>query len=188
MAVPSDARRPSETYPESIVTERLRLDRWRPADEDAIIAVWADGDTWSWLRPGTPYDEAIARLGFDRHIRHWKDHGFGLWVVRERDDDAVIGWIGASHPAYVPEVAAEVEIGWTLRPAYRGRGLAAEGARAACEAAFRTLGVARVVSLIERNNAPSRAVATALGMTAVKAVRHPQLGKTLDVFELRRSG
>jgi RimJ/RimL family protein N-acetyltransferase len=174
------------TFPESVKTERLLLDRWRAEDEQGVLAVWAAGDTWSWLRPGTPYDEAQARLGFDRHLRHWDEYGFGLWTVREPPDETIIGWIGASHPAYVPEVAAEVEIGWTLRPESRGRGLATEGARAACEAAFGTLGLARVVSLILPANERSQAVAIALGMERWRTVTHPQLRERLEVWSLDR--
>ena len=173
-------------FPESVTTERLLLKRWSPEDEEAVVAIWAAGDTWSWLRPGTPYDEAQARLGFDRHLRHWDEYGFGLWTVREPPDEAVIGWIGASHPAYVPEVAAEVEIGWTLHPQSRGRGLAIEGARAACEAALTTLDVPRVVSLILPANERSQAVATALGMDRWRTVMHPQLREWLEVWSLGR--
>jgi RimJ/RimL family protein N-acetyltransferase len=128
----------------------------------------------------------VARLGFDRHLRHWDEYGFGLWTVREPPDEAVVGWIGASHPAYVPGVAAEVEIGWTLRPESRGRGLATEGARAACEAAFATLGLARVVSLITPANERSQAVAIALGMERGRTVMHPQLRERLEVWVLGR--
>jgi RimJ/RimL family protein N-acetyltransferase len=174
-------------YPESVTTERLRLERLRRSDEEAIVAVWASGDTWSWLRPGTPYDEGLARLGFDRHVRHWDEHGFGLWAVREPPDETVIGWIGASHPVYLPQLAGEVEIGWTLRTESRGRGLATEGARAACDAAFAALGLPRVVSLIAADNDRSRAVALALGMETSRRVRHVQLAKELDVYELSRA-
>jgi RimJ/RimL family protein N-acetyltransferase len=174
------------TYPESVKTERLLLERWRAEDEEAVVAVWAAGDTWSWLRPGIPYDAAQARLGFDRHLRHWDEYGFGLWTVREPPDETIIGWIGASHPAYVPEVAGEVEIGWTLRPESRGRGVATEGARAACDAAFRTLGLARVVSLILPTNERSQGVAIALGMQRARTVRHPQLREALELWSLSR--
>jgi ribosomal-protein-alanine N-acetyltransferase len=173
-------------YPESVETERLRLERWSAADEEGVVAVWASGDTWSWLRPGMPYDEAQARLGFDRHLRHWDDYGFGLWTVREPPDETVVGWVGASHPAYVPDVAAEIEIGWTLRPESRGRGLATEGARAACEAALATLDVDRLVSLILPSNERSQAVAIALGMERWRSVMHPQLRQPLDVWALSR--
>ena len=109
------------TFPESVRTERLRLERWRAGDEPAIVAVWAAGDTWSWLRPES-----------------------------------------------------------------RGRGLATEGARAACEAAFGTLGLERVVSLILPANERSQAVAIAVGMERWRTVTHPQLRERLEVWSLER--
>lgn len=176
------------SYPESVETERLRLDRLTPNDEDAIVDVWATGDTWRWLRPGTDYDEGIARLGFDRHLRHWADFGFGLWAARLADGERAIGWIGSSHPSWLPQLASEVEIGWTLHPEFRGRGLALEAARAASVAAFASLRVPRVISLIATDNARSQGVARALGMRASDTARHPTLGATLDVWELPRPG
>lgn len=176
-----------QRFPEAVDTERLALRRWAADDLDEVLAVWAAGDVWERLRPGIPFDEAIARIGFQRHIEHWLDHGFGLWTLREPPSELLIGWVGASHPAYVPALAHEVEIGWTLRPEARGRGLAREAALAARDAAFRCLDVPRVISLIETSNEPSRRVAIGIGMRRDRVVRHPQLGRDLDVYALERA-
>ena len=174
----------AHAYPELVRTERLRLERWRRGDLEEVLAVWAAGDVWERLRPGMAYDEALARAGFDRHLEQWAEYGFGLWTVREPPDQTVLGWVGASYPAFVPELAGEVEVGWTLRPEARGRGLAREAGRAACEAALSSLGVPRVVSLIHPSNEPSRAVAIAIGMRLGGRVRHVQLGEEVEVYSL----
>ncbi len=98
-----------------------------------------------------------------------------------------MGWIGASHPTFVPELADEVEIGWTLRPALWGTGLATEGATAAVEAAFRALPVDRVISLIHPRNERSMAVAGRLGMSRAGEATPPDLGQHLIVYALSRS-
>lgn len=173
------------SFPELVETERLLLQRWRASDEQEVMAIWASGDVFERLRPGTAYDAGLVRLGFERHLEHWERYGFGIWTLRDRADARLLGWAGASHPGAVPELANEVEIGWTLHPDARGHGYAGEAAAAACEAAFAQLGVARVISLIQRSNAPSRAVALRLGMRLDRQVLYPQLGEELDVYALR---
>jgi RimJ/RimL family protein N-acetyltransferase len=176
------------SYPETVDTERLHLRRFQPGDRKGIEAVWADPDVWESLRGGQPGDPAaMASETFERHLRHWDDHGFGLWAVVDPGSDALAGWIGASHPTFVPEVAHEIEIGWTLRRSYWGRGLATEAARAAAAAASEHLRPDRLISLILQTNTRSIAVAERLGMTPAETVVHPQLGVELTVYELRSS-
>ena len=171
-------------YPERIETERLVLRRWRDEDADDHAAIWAQPEIWSALRPepsGDPTDTAAK--SFVRMIDHWERNGFGLWATIDPADDDVIGWVGAWYPDFVPAVAGEIEIGWTLHPDYWGRGLATEGARAAIDAAFSHLQPARLISLIAPGNARSIAVATRLGMNAAsQAVSRD--GVTLRVYEL----
>jgi RimJ/RimL family protein N-acetyltransferase len=88
----------------------------------------------------------------------------------------------------VPELAAEVEIGWSLRRPFWGRGLATEAAAAAVEAAFAHLAPRRVVSLIAPANRRSIAVAERLGMREDGRVRHGERGFELCVYELSGGG
>jgi RimJ/RimL family protein N-acetyltransferase len=80
-------------------------------------------------------------------------------------------------------VAADIEIGWTLRSPFWGRGLATEGARAALEAASVHLEPPRVISIINPRNHRSIAVARRLGMRDSRSVEHPALGVELRVYE-----
>jgi RimJ/RimL family protein N-acetyltransferase len=174
-------------FPETVETERLHLRRWRPDDRAAHAAIWADPAVWESLRPGTDDPTAAATESFDRHLRHWNQHGWGLWAVVDRSSREVIGWLGAAHPTFIPELAGEIEIGWVLRSPYWGRGLATEGARAAAEAAATYLAPERLVSLILPTNTRSIAVAERLGMRPAETVMHPELGAELQVYELRSS-
>jgi RimJ/RimL family protein N-acetyltransferase len=183
IAVPDDAH----AFPETVKTERLHLRRWLPRDRAAHAAIWADPDVFESLRAGSPGDPAaIAAEGFERHLRHWDEHGYGLWAVIDRESDEIAGWLGAAHPTFIPELSEEIEIGWVLLPRFWGRGLATEGARAARDAAFTHLAPPRLISLILPTNARSIAVAERLGMTTAETVVHPELGMELRVYELPR--
>jgi RimJ/RimL family protein N-acetyltransferase len=181
--MPDDAH----DFPETVDTERLHLRRWRPDDRAAHAAIWADPDVFNSLRPGVPGDPAaIAAEGFERHLRHWTEHGYGLWAALDRSSDEIAGWLGAAHPNFIPELSEEIEIGWVLRRPFWGRGFATEGARAARDAALAHLAPPRLISLILPTNARSIAVAERLGMTTAEKVIHPELDLELRVYELRR--
>jgi RimJ/RimL family protein N-acetyltransferase len=172
-------------FPASVETERLALRRLREADRPAFVEIWSDPDVWRMLRFDEPFDPAVASSRFDHHRDHWEKHGFGLWGVELRDTGELAGWLGASHPDFIPELAQEIEIGWTLSPPFWGRGLATEGARAAVDAVFAHLRPDEVISLIHAANHRSAAVAQRLGMRPARNAQHPQVG-TLQVYALTR--
>ena len=171
-------------FPETIRTSRLILRRWQEGHLEAMTAVWADPDVWRALRPGTPFDPAFAAGRAELHVRHWQEHGFGLWVVEERSSGELGGWVGPWHPTFVRELADRIEIGWTLRRPFWGRGLATEGAEAAVAATFSHLAVDEVISLIYPENRRSIAVARRLGMRHSREVTHPGVGLPLGVYTL----
>lgn len=174
-------------FPEAIETERLSLRRWTRDDGAAMDAIWRERDIWSALRPDIPFDPNAGGEMLDRHVRHWDENGFGLWAVTERPSEEVIGWVGPSHPAFIPELADRIEIGWTLRPAHWGGGIATEGGAAAIDAVFEHLDTDEVISLIHQTNARSMGVAERLGMRHARDVLHPELGEDLRVYALSRS-
>ena len=171
-------------YPERVETERLVLRRWEPGDRAAFEAIWADPDVWAALRPGERFDPAVGPERFEHHLAHWREHGFGLWAAEERATGAVAGWVGASHPTFVPELAGEVEIGWSLRRPSWGRGLATEGAAAAARAALAHLAPERIIALIAPANSRSAAVAERIGMRRAGRARHGHFGLELSVYAL----
>lgn len=175
------------SYPERIETERLVLRRWAPEDGPAMEAIWRERDIWRAIQPDIPFDPDQWRRMLDRQLDHWERHGYGLLATVERPSGEVLGWVGPSHPWFVPELADQIEIGWTLRPPFWGRGLATEGATAAVDAAFAHLHTDEVISLIHHTNHRSIAVAARLGMRHARDVLHPELGEDLRVYALSRS-
>jgi RimJ/RimL family protein N-acetyltransferase len=175
------------SFPERVETDRLILRRWTSGDGAAMAAIWRERDIWRAIRPDIPFDPDQWRRMLDRQLEHWERHGFGLWATEDRESGEVIGWTGPSHPAFVPELADEIEIGWTIRPQFWGRGIATEGGMAAIDTAFEHLGTDEVISLIHHTNERSIAVATRLGMRHARDVLHPELGEDLRVYALSRS-
>jgi len=151
-----------------------------------MAAINADPEVWAALRPDTPFDPDFVDGRFDHHLAHWEEHGFGQFAVEERASGSIVGWVGPWHPVFAPDLAEEVELGWTLRPSSWGRGLASEAAGAALEATFARLPVTQVISLIHPENARSAAVARRLGMRHLHDTRHPGLDMPLRVYVASR--
>ena len=152
-----------------VTTERLDLRRFDAGDLDELAAVFAEPAVWRF-----PYGRGLTRAEtqsfLDAQLAHWDEHRFGCWIARGRDDGAVVGYVGLSVPLFLPSILPAVEVGWRLSPAVWGRGLATEGATAALDEAFSTLGLASVCSLPQVDNPASTAVADRLGMTSVGEV------------------
>ena len=177
------------SYPEEVGTQRLILRHWREEDRDAFERIWLDPDVWRSLRPGAAFDPGYGARRFEHHLGHWAQYGFGLWAVQQRADCEIVGWVGCAHPTFLAELAADVEVGWTLRRAFWGRGLASEGATVAVSTGFDELDIDRLISLIDPSNEASIAVARRLGMRYYSDVHHTSAeGRASDlrVYELNR--
>lgn len=162
-------------------TERLVLRPWTEDDLDALAGIFADPRVWRFpLQRGYSRDETAAFLR--RRLDEWKTRGWGHWALEY--DATLIGYTGFGVPAFLPEVMPVPEIGWRLDPAYWGRGLATEAARAALAYGFDTIGFDQVVSIYEPDNVASGRVMERIGMTPDRDTVHPELGVALRVYRL----
>jgi len=173
----------------SIETDRLLLRPWRPAEDVAALTEMnADPAVMRWVAPNRPLRAEESADFLDRMIRHWDEHGFGLWALVPRDEDAAecIGFAGLAIPSFLPAVLPAVEVGWRLAPAWWGRGLATEAARASMDFGFERLGLRSIVSIIDAGNARSLRVAEKLGMRPGPDRLHPVTRRRLRVMQLGR--
>ena len=147
-------------------TDRLVGCRPLARDADELHVVMSDPRVAEWLWPGAlggarTLSQVRALLVHD--MDHWKRHGFGAWIVRDRATGALVGRVGLMRA--VVEGADEVEVFWLIAPDRWGEGLATEMARAAVDAALGPLGLASVVAFTQPHNTASRSVMERLGMT-----------------------
>ena len=156
-------------------TSRLLLRSWRDADLPVLAAMSADSEVMEFLPPmrGPGAVEAwVSRLE-----THWRDHGFGRWVVERPGKASFVGVVGLAWIPYEAHFTPAVEIAWRLARPYWGKGYASEAARAALDYGFDTLGLAEIVAVTVPANLRSRRVMDRLGMTRDPAddYDHPNL-------------
>lgn len=158
-----------------IETARLILRPFREDDRDAFAAINGDARVSDWL--GGPIDRAASEAVVDRINAHIAEHGFGFWAAELKAEARLIGMIGIRRmPADVPPAPA-IEAGWRLSPETWGRGLAAEGARAALEWGFTHLPDDEIIAITAQSNIRSQAVMRRIGMVEqpARAFDHPLL-------------
>jgi len=148
------------TSPE-IVTARLLLTPLTLRDADAVFAYRSLPEvtrfqTWE---PPTP-DEVVA------FIRELDDVEFDTpdtWFqlgIRDREAGRLMGDVGV----HFLEDGRQVEIGFTLDPAFQGRGLAVEAVAALLDHLFGPLGKHRVIASVDPRNEASIRLLERVGM------------------------
>lgn len=165
-------------------TDRLLLRRWLDADAGPMDAINADPEVTRYL--GRLGD---AKAFIARARRDWDEHGFGFWAVESRAPELageLLGFVGVSYPAFLPQLAARTEIGWRLARRAWGRGYATEAAFAVRDHAFEVLGLEELISIIDPANVRSQRVAAKLGMRVAERVLNPGTATEVDVWQLGR--
>jgi RimJ/RimL family protein N-acetyltransferase len=167
----------------SVTTSRLDLRAFDPGDLDELAEVFSHREVWEFPL-GRAYTRDETKGFLDAQLEEWSECGFGCWVARTLVDRCMIGYIGLSVPVFLPEILPAVEVGWRLAPTAWGLGYATEGATAALDEAFGTLGLDRVCSVPQAENPASVRVAERLGMTLSRAVVVPANERRGEVHAL----
>lgn len=151
---------------EPIVTERLSLRRSRPADAEAISAYRSDPDVrryQGWER--TDRDHVRAEIEEMARRAPGAPGGWVQFSVEERGGGQLVGDIGLSLVDGEPGV---VKMGYTIAPAFQGRGYGTEAVRALIAYAFGRLGAQAVRAYASAENAASIRVLEKVGMRLVE--------------------
>jgi [ribosomal protein S5]-alanine N-acetyltransferase len=167
--------------PLPIETERLILRAFEPeSDAEQMLEVYGDPAVMRYIPEDVYRSLAAVRATLERYAREQESRGFSFWAVVERSGGHVIGDAGFG----VFQQTGDVELGYTLRRDRWGRGYAPEAAQACLDAALAHLDVARIVAVVDAENARSSRVAERIGMAVADTVELH--GRPHRLFEVRR--
>ena len=128
-------------------------------------------------------DTAGTVAYLEMNVKHWADHGFGMWMLRDPESSAVIGRAILRHLDV--EGVDEVEVGYGFMPTYWGRGLATDIAKACVEIGFDQLRLPSVVALTTPANVASQRVMRKAGLARERDILHAGVPHVL--FRTRRA-
>jgi [ribosomal protein S5]-alanine N-acetyltransferase len=136
-------------------TARLSFRDWR--DDDLPFARALFGDPRVTALVGGPFDDEQVAARLAAELAMQREHGFAYWpIVRAGDDIGCCGLKPRPQPG-------ELELGYYVKPAHWGGGLAAEAARSVVAHAFDALGVAALFALHHPDNVGSGRVLEKVG-------------------------
>ena len=115
-------------------------------------------------------DEAASAAYLDRHMTHWREHGFGFWFLRDLATGRSAGIGGLRRLSL--DGSDDVELGYGFLPAWWGRGLGTEFARATLGYGFDALAAPSVVALTTGDNHASQRVLRKVGLHFERHVVH----------------
>ncbi|HSA56675.1 MAG TPA: GNAT family N-acetyltransferase [Gemmatimonadaceae bacterium] len=148
------------TFPDSFRTERLRAERLQPSHLGDLRRLHRDAAVMARIGGLRNDGQTAEYLAYN--LRHWSQHGFGLWVLHEIDGGPVIGLAMLRYLAL--DGVDEVEVGYAIVPTLWGRGLATEVATACVSYARDDLRLPSVIALTEPGHERSQHVLAKVGM------------------------
>ena len=142
-------------------TPRLVIRSFRPADAEAMLAVFGEPEVRKYLPPfPDPTIESMDK-SVARRMAMERDHGHGLWAVERKDTGELIGDCGLM---LVEGTGPEVEIAYHYKPAAWNHGYGTEAATACLTHGFGPIGLERVIAICFPENVGSWRVMEKAGM------------------------
>lgn len=154
----------SEPY---LTTARMRLRRLREDDLDLLVALNDDPGVMRHIDRRSPTREQVAEEIAALIAQREADPEHGRFIAEDHHG-AFLGWFGLTVIAQGPTGPS---LGYRLRRAHWGRGLATEGGRALVDHAFTELGAERVSAETMAVNTASRRVMEKCGLRYVRTFR-----------------
>ncbi|MER8824150.1 GNAT family N-acetyltransferase [Mesorhizobium sp. M0991] len=144
-------------------TKRLLLRGWTDEDVEPFARMNDDPTVMKYLKRHVDRAAIEARVNAERE--HFKEHGYGLWVLERLGAAGFIGFCGLINVGDQLHYAPAVEISWMLHPDFWGRGYVSEAAVAVIAFGFENLKLTQIVANAAVGNANSRRVMERIGMS-----------------------
>ena len=146
---------------QELTTARLVLRPLAADDAEGLHALWTDERVRRFLWDGRtiPFEDTRAIVAESGRL--FREHRFGLWGVRERGGEDLVGVAGYWYFRTPPSL----ELLFAVAAPHWSRGIATEASRCVLGYGLRALGFSAVVASTDAANAASVRVLEKLGMS-----------------------
>jgi RimJ/RimL family protein N-acetyltransferase len=169
-----------EKMKQIIETARLQLFPCKFENIWEIDALWTNPAVRRFLFDNRTISFDETRSFIAASAETFTDCGYGIWLIRGRENERLIGFAGLFKQA-----EAMPRLLYGLHPDCCKQGYAAEAARGVLEYAFDVLGFPLIAADVDEANAASVRVLRRLGMRETK--REISVGGALLYFEMTRA-
>ncbi|MBE9188982.1 GNAT family N-acetyltransferase [Gloeocapsopsis crepidinum LEGE 06123] len=159
---------------EKFSSDRLTASRLCAEDFSILCQMHQDPNVMATLY-GIRAD-AQTRQYLQHNLDHWQRYRYGLWMFRDTDGNFV--GRGGLRNVYI-DSNDEIELAYALMPAYWGKGLATEMAKAILKVGFEYLDIAEVVCFTLTTNQASQRVMQKVGFQYDRNIIHANLPHVL---------
>ena len=147
-------------------TKRLLLRRLLPTDFDDLFVLYSDPEVRRYFPEGIlTREETQEELEWFLN-GHPKHPDLGLWATIHKQTGRFIGRCGLL--PWTIDGQYEVEVAYMIAKEFWRQGLGTEAAQGILDYGFDTLGLSRLICLIDHDNIASQKVATHIGMAFEK--------------------
>jgi len=148
-----------------LATARMTLRAPEPDDVEPLFAMLGDAETMRYWSPGPDADLQATRDRIASWLAHWRDRGFGDWVLTYGSRPAKpVGFCGI----HVVPGRTLPNLGYVIDKRHWNAGLATEACRGALAATARLdLAPARIEAVARGDNVASRRVLEKCGFALV---------------------
>jgi ribosomal-protein-alanine N-acetyltransferase len=143
-------------------TKRLRLARPVATDSAGVFAILGDPRTVEHNPSDRLEDRDEAAELVARWVRHWDEHGFGYWCVREPGSDHIVGYAGVKR--MLVQGRPVLNLVYRFVPEVWGRGFATEAAAAVVSTVLDEMPAETILARVRPDNRSSQNVALKAGL------------------------
>lgn len=151
-------------------TPRLIIRKFLETDLDNLASLFGNPEVMKFMG-----DDVFSREQSEeelvKYLRQYEERGWGLWAAVTRGTDDFVGRCGLMK--WELPTLQGIEVSYALLPEFWGKGLATEAASAVRDYAFDSLGIDKLISLVDPGNA---------GSTNVARKVHDSLEKNVTFF------
>ncbi len=168
--------RPQLDEPMHVVleTDRMLLRRFTGADAGPLAVLYGDSRVMRFITPQPPSPAEVAARILPEYLREYRElaDGLGAFAAIDKETGELAGRFSLK-PASSYGLTGGTELGYRLYPAFWGRGLATEGARAMIRSGFEDRCLDRIVAITMTDNTSSWRVLEKCGLLRVRTFCYP---------------
>ncbi|QHL87021.1 GNAT family N-acetyltransferase [Nibribacter ruber] len=163
-----------------VETDRLTLSRVTPADAPFILEIVNSPGWLMYIGDRNVHTLEQAHFYMENaYFGKYRLQGFGMYLVRRKEDQAAMGLCGLVQREYLPGP----DLGYAFLPGFGGKGYATEAAQGVLTYAREELKIPRLLAMTLPDNHASIRLLEKLGFRFNNTLQDPNTQEDLNLYK-----